>query len=435
MKITVIGTGYVGLVSGVCFSEIGFRVTCVDRLAEKIARLKAGEAPFYEPGLSEMMAKNVAAGRLRFVTDMEEAEEADVIFVAVGTPPGKDGAADLSALWAVGEAVVKSKHGRALVVVKSTVPPGTTRALGKNIPNETASNPEFLREGSAIADFMQPDRVVCGVTSERGRKIMEELYAPLRAEVFFTGPESSEMIKYASNDLLATRIAYINEMADLCEKLGADIADVAHGMGMDTRIGTQFLRPGPGFGGSCFPKDVMALAQLAREAGVPSRLLEAVIESNEARKVAMAQKIIVACGGSVKGKTLAVLGLTFKADTDDMREAPSLVIVPELLQAGAEVRAFDPEGTETAKALLQGNIMYCADAFEAMQGADAAVILTEWSQFRALELDGMKKALKVPLLIDLRNMFAPEKVRAAGIRYVSVGRAEAGGKPSLVEVA
>lgn len=423
------------MVSGVCFSEIGFHVTCVDRLQEKITQLKAGQAPFYEPGLSEMMAKNVAAGRLRFVTDMDEAEEADVIFVAVGTPPGKDGAADLSALWAVGEAVAKSKHRQALVVVKSTVPPGTTRALGKHIPNETASNPEFLREGSAIADFMQPDRVVCGVTSERGRKLMEELYAPLRAEVFFTGPESSEMIKYASNDLLATRIAYINEMADLCEKLGADIADVAHGMGMDKRIGTQFLRPGPGFGGSCFPKDVMALAQLAREAGAPSRLLEAVIESNEARKVAMAQKIIAACGGSVKGKTLAVLGLTFKADTDDMREAPSLVIVPELLHAGAEIRAFDPEGTETAKALLKGNIAYCADAFEAMRGADAAVILTEWSQFRALELDGMKKALKAPLLIDLRNMFVPEKVRAAGIRYVSVGRAEAGGKPALVDVA
>lgn len=424
MKITVIGTGYVGLVSGVCFSEIGFDVTCVDRIEAKIAGLKAGKAPFYEPGLAAMMEKNMRAGRLHFVSDMQQAEVADVVFIAVGTPPGDDGSADLSALFAAGEAIAKSKHKHALVVVKSTVPPGTTRALGERIANETASNPEFLREGSAIADFMKPDRVVCGVQSVRAREIMEALYAPLDTEVFITGPESSEMIKYASNDLLATRIAYINEMANLCEKLGADVVDVAKGMGLDRRIGPQFLRPGPGFGGSCFPKDVQALVQLARQLGVPSRILEAVHASNEARREAMAEKIIAACGGSVQGKVLGVLGLTFKADTDDMREAPSLTIIPALQKAGAVIRAFDPEGRETAGALLEG-ISFCDSAEEALAGADAAVILTEWSQFKAMELSRVKAALKQPLVVDLRNLFDPAHVAAAGLRYVSVGRAEA----------
>jgi len=427
MRIAVMGTGYVGLVSGVCFSQLGFHVTCIDRIPEKIAMLKKGVAPFYEPGLAEMMTVNRKAGRLSFVTSLDEAEEADVIFIAVGTPPGPDGLPDMSALMAVGDAIEASKHKRALVVVKSTVPPGTTRALGERLStHETASNPEFLREGTAIADFMQPDRIVCGVMSERARAIMEKLYAPLNATVFFTGPESSEMIKYASNDLLATRIAYINEMADICEAIGADIADVAEGMGMDKRIGPFFLKPGPGFGGSCFPKDVLALAEIAERAGCPSRLLDATLESNHARKVAMAKKVITACGGSVKGKTLAVLGLTFKADTDDMREAPSLVIVPELLKAGAKLRAFDPEGRETAGALLKGDIAWCADAEEALRGADAAVILTEWAVFKTLEPEQIRALLKTPLVVDLRNLFAPEAMEKAGLVYVSVGRPAVG---------
>lgn len=423
MRITVIGTGYVGLVSGVCFSELGFNVTCVDRDEAKIAHLQSGKAPFYEPGLSEMMTKNVKADRLKFATAFADAAQADVIFIAVGTPPGPDGQPDTRALWSVLDSINAAKHPEAVVVIKSTMPPGTTREVGRRLPGHHAvSNPEFLREGSAIGDFMQPDRIVCGVSSEHARTVMERLYAPLNTTVFFTTPESSEMVKYAANDLLATRIAYINEIADICEKVGANVVDVAHGIGMDKRIGPHFLRPGPGFGGSCFPKDVLAIVEIAKKYGTRSRILEATLESNAARQKAMAQKVIAACGGSVEGKTIAILGVTFKADTDDMREAPSLVILPALVAAGAKLRAYDPEGMDMAKPMLPAGIEWCASAHDAMKGAEAAVIVTEWHVFRTLDLPQVKQLLATPLVVDLRNMFDPAVMREAGIRYVSVGR-------------
>lgn len=422
MRITVIGTGYVGLVTGVCFSELGFEVTCIDRDEGKIASLKSGRAPFYEPGLSEMMTKNVAANRLFFETDLKNAKPADVMFIAVGTPPNEQGLPDTTALWAVLDAIEKSKHPETVIVVKSTMPPGTTREVGRRLTQHHAvSNPEFLREGSAIGDFMKPDRIVVGCSSAHAKTVMEKLYAPLNAPVFFTSPESSEMIKYTANDLLAARIAYINEIANICEKVGADVADVAHGIGMDKRIGPHFLRPGPGFGGSCFPKDVLAMVEIARRAGVPSRILEATLESNNQRKITMAEKIIAACGGSVKGKTIAILGVTFKPDTDDMREAPSLAILPELQKAGAILRAFDPEGMNAATPMLPG-VTWCKDAYDALDGAAAAVVLTEWAVFRTLDLPRVKQLLTAPLLVDLRNLFDPASVQEAGLYYVSVGR-------------
>ena len=425
MQITVIGTGYVGLVSGVCFSELGFHVTCVDRDQRKIAVLQAGEAPFYEPGLAEMMVKNVAAGRLKFVDDLSKAAAPDVIFIAVGTPPNEVGLPDMRALWSVVESIDAHVKDAAVIVIKSTMPPGTCRKVADKLPKHMAvSNPEFLREGSAIADFMAPDRIVVGVREPKARAVMQELYAPLDTEVFFTTPESSEMIKYVANDLLATRIAYINEMADICEKLGADVTDVAKGIGLDKRIGPHFLRPGPGFGGSCFPKDVLAMVEIAKCAGVPTRILEACFASNEARKKAMAGKIIDACGGDVKGKTLAVLGVTFKADTDDMRESPSLAILPALIQAGASIRAYDPEGMKVAAAMLPDSIHWCRDSDDAMQGADAAIILTEWHVFRTLELAKAASLLRDKLVIDLRNLYEPALMHQAGLRYVSVGRSE-----------
>lgn len=426
MHISVIGTGYVGLVSGVCLSELGFHVTCVDRDARKIDTLKGGHAPFYEPGLAEMMAKNVTAGRLHFVTSIDQAETPDVMFIAVGTPPNEEGLPDMRALWSVVEAIDAHVKEPTVIVVKSTMPPGTTREVGRKLPmHHAVSNPEFLREGSAIADFMAPDRIVCGVSSDHARSVMEKLYAPLApAPLFFTSPESSEMIKYTANDLLATRIAYINEIADICEKLGADVTDVAKGIGMDKRIGPHFLRAGPGFGGSCFPKDVLAMVEIAKRQGVPSKILEATFSSNEQRKTRMAEKIVAACGGSVKGKTLAVLGVTFKPDTDDMREAPSLAIVPTLQEAGATVRAFDPEGMEMAKPML-ADVQWCADAMDCLMGADAAIIITEWGVFKTLELAEVKAALKAPLVIDLRNIYDPAEMKAAGLNYVSIGRAAA----------
>lgn len=424
MRISVVGTGYVGLVTGVCFSELGYQVTCIDRDEAKIATLQAGDAPFFEPGLSEMMQRNVAAGRLSFAPSIAAAGACDILFIAVGSPPGADGLPDTSALWQVVDAINSALTSPTLVVIKSTMPPGTARAVGARLNgHDIASNPEFLREGSAISDFMHPDRVVVGTLTEDARTKMKRLYAPLGARVFVTGLESAEMIKYASNDLLAARIAYINEMADICEHIGADIVDVAHGMGLDARIGPHFLRPGPGFGGSCFPKDVLALVEIARRAGTRSRLLEATLEGNDARKHAMATRLIAALGGDVRGKRVAILGLTFKANTDDMREAPSLTILPALLAAGAQLQVYDPEGMGCAKPLLDTTgITWCSGSDDALRDADAAMLITEWAEFRTLLPDGIAALLKGDLFVDLRNQFDPAAMRAAGLRYLAIGR-------------
>ncbi|HKX07619.1 MAG TPA: UDP-glucose/GDP-mannose dehydrogenase family protein [Stellaceae bacterium] len=433
MRIAVIGTGYVGLVSGACFSEFGVSVTCVDKDAGKIERLKAGDIPIYEPGLDELVASNARAGRLSFTTDLAAAVAgADAVFIAVGTPSRRgDGHADLSYVFGATEEVARALTGYAVVVTKSTVPVGTGRKvaqiLRRVLPEgafDVVSNPEFLREGSAIADFMRPDRVVIGAETDRARKVMRALYRPLyliETPIVFTSIETSELIKYASNCFLAAKISFINEVAELCEKVGADVQDVAKGIGLDGRIGPKFLHAGPGYGGSCFPKDCLALVRTAQEAGAPISIVEQVVTVNDARKRKMAEKIIKACGGSVAGKTLAVLGLTFKPNTDDMREAPSLTILPALQEAGAEIRAFDPEGVDEARPLLPG-IAFSATAYEAMDGADAVVLLTEWNEFRALDLERMKRLLKSPTLIDLRNVYKPAEMAAAGFFYFSIGR-------------
>ena len=436
MQIAVIGTGYVGLVSGVCFSEFGFRVSCVDKDADKIAKLQQHIMPIYEPGLEQLVESNRKAGRLSFTTDLAQAvAAADVVFIAVGTPPNEmDGMPDLTALNIVAKEVAKHLKDYTLVVNKSTVPLGTNRAVAKIIsaenPNadfDVASNPEFLREGSAIKDFMSPDRIVAGVDSKRARDLLYKLYEPIcmnGAKMIFTSFESAEMIKYASNSLLATRIAFINEIADLCEKTGANIRDVAKGVGLDSRIGDKFLQAGPGYGGSCFPKDTLALQQMARNSGVPSELVEATIRSNEARKHKMAEKIIAAAGGDVKGKKIAILGLTFKPATDDMRESASLAIIPSLLAAGAEIRAYDPQGMKEAEHFFKDTILYCEDATSAMQGADMLVILTEWNEFRSLDLRQVKSMLTTPLVVDLRNIYKRQDMQTHGFHYVSIGRQE-----------
>ncbi len=433
MRIAVIGTGYVGLVSGACFSEFGVSVTCVDKDAGKIARLKAGEIPIYEPGLDQLVQSNARAGRLAFTTDLAEAVAGvDAVFIAVGTPSRRgDGHADLSYVFAAAEEVAKALTGYAVIVTKSTVPVGTGRkvaAILRGIRPEgsfdVASNPEFLREGSAIGDFMRPDRVVIGAESERAREVMRGLYRPLfliETPIVFTAIETAELIKYAANSFLATKISFINEIAELCEKVGADVQDVAKGIGLDGRIGGKFLHAGPGYGGSCFPKDCLALVRTAQEAGAPTTIIEQVVQVNDARKRKMADKIIKACGGSVAGKTLAVLGLTFKPNTDDMREAPSLTILPALQEAGAEIRAFDPEGMTEARHLLPG-IAFVDNAYDTMAGADALVLLTEWNEFRALDLERVRGLLKSPTLIDLRNVYKPAEMAAAGFFYFSIGR-------------
>jgi len=432
MRIAMIGTGYVGLVSGACLSEFGHNVVCVEKDSEKLAALKAGVIPIFEPRLDEVVATNVRVGRLSFEIDITKAVRgADAIFIAVGTPSRRgDGHADLSYVYTAAEEIAQALSGYAVVVTKSTVPVGTSREVEKIIrrirPDATfdmASNPEFLREGSAIDDFRRPDRVVVGRDTERAREVMREVYRPLylhETPILFTSRESSELIKYAANAFLATKITFINEMADLCERTGADVQDVARGIGLDGLIGAKFLHAGPGFGGSCFPKDTLALRKTAQDLGAPAKIVEAVVAVNEARKVAMAEKIEKAFG-SVKGKTIAVLGLTFKPNTDDMRDAPSLVIVPYLQQKGAVIRAFDPEGAKEARKLL--NIELCKDAFDALKGADGVVILTEWNEFRALDLARIKALLKRPLMIDLRNIYRPAQMSAAGFTYVSVGRA------------
>ena len=431
MRIAMIGTGYVGLVSGACLAEFGHEVVCIDKDPAKVETLKSGGIPIFEPGLDEVVAAGVRSGRLSFDTDLARGVAgASAVFLAVGTPSRRgDGHADLSFVFAAAEEIAKALTGYAVVVTKSTVPVGTSRQVEAIIKKarpdaefDMASNPEFLREGSAIGDFRRPDRVVVGCDTERARKVMREVYRPLflnETPILFTSRETSELIKYAANAFLATKITFINEMADICEKVGGDVQDVARGIGLDGRIGKKFLHAGPGYGGSCFPKDTLALVKTASDLGTPSRIVEAVVAVNDRRKLDMAKKIEAAFGG-VKGKTIAVLGLTFKPNTDDMRDAPSLVILPYLQAAGATIRAFDPEGhKEAAKHLA---LDYCTDTYEAIEGADGVVILTEWNEFRALDLARVKAALKTPLMVDLRNIYRPDQMTEAGFKYVSVGR-------------
>lgn len=431
MRIAMIGTGYVGLVSGACLSEFGHEVVCIDKDASKVETLRAGGIPIFEPGLDEVVAANVKAGRLSFETDLARGVAgAAAVFIAVGTPSRRgDGHADLSYVYAAAEEIAKALTGYAVVVTKSTVPVGTSRKVEEIIKKarpgaafDMASNPEFLREGSAIEDFRRPDRVVVGCDTERARETMREVYRPLflnETPILFTSRETSELIKYAANAFLATKITFINEMADICEKVGGDVQDVARGIGLDGRIGKKFLHAGPGYGGSCFPKDTLALVQTAQELGAPSRIVEAVVEVNDRRKLDMAKKVEAAFGG-VKGKTIAVLGLTFKPNTDDMRDAPSLVIVPYLQAAGATIRAYDPEGHKEAAKHMQ--LDYRKDTYDALDGADGVVILTEWNEFRALDFDRVKKTLRTPLMVDLRNIYRPAQMRDAGFQYISVGR-------------
>jgi len=436
MRIAMIGTGYVGLVSGACLSEFGHDVVCIDKDTAKVDALRAGTIPIFEPGLDEVVAANAKAGRLSFATDMAKAvSEADAVFIAVGTPSRRgDGHADLTYVFAAAEELAGHLQNYAVVITKSTVPVGTSRKVRDIIKRvrpdaefDVASNPEFLREGSAIGDFRRPDRIVVGCDSDRGRDVVREIYRPLylnETPILFTSPETSELIKYAANAFLATKITFINEMADLCEKVGADVQDVARGIGLDGRIGSKFLHAGPGFGGSCFPKDTLALLKTSQDCGATARIVEAVVSVNEKRKMRMAEKIVEAFGG-VKGKTIAVLGLTFKPNTDDMRDAPSLVIVPHLQKQGAAIRAYDPEGTKEARHLLPG-IELCGNAYEALDGADGVVILTEWNEFRALDMERMKGLLKRPLMVDLRNIYRPSQMAADGFIYASVGRATVG---------
>lgn len=433
MRIAMIGTGYVGLVSGTCFSEFGIEVVCVDKDENKINLLKQNVMPIYEPGLDAMVADNVKAGRLSFTTDLKSAvKDADAVFIAVGTPSRRgDGHADLSYVFAAAEEIADAMDGYTVVVTKSTVPVGTGDEVEKVIRTrnpkadfDVVSNPEFLREGSAINDFMRPDRVVIGTESDRARQVMKQLYRVLyliETPIVFTSRRTSELIKYAGNTFLATKITFINEIADLCEAVGADVHDVARGIGLDGRIGKKFLHPGPGYGGSCFPKDTLALVRTARDFNAPLRIIESVVAVNDERKKKMADKVVTACGGSVKGKTIAVLGLTFKPNTDDMRDSPSLDIVPALKEAGATIKAFDPEGMHEAKKLLP-EITYCDDAYATMAGADCVVVITEWNEFRALDIERVKSLLTSPVIVDLRNVWDPAEMRAAGFTYSSIGR-------------
>jgi UDPglucose 6-dehydrogenase len=435
MKICVVGSGYVGLVTGACLADFGMTVTGVDKDAAKIAALERGEIPIYEPGLEEIVAKNVRAGRLRFTTELGPAiREARAVFIAVGTPPLPDGRADLSFVRQVAESIGDNLNGYKVVVTKSTVPVGTGQTVERIVRERSGgsqefavvSNPEFLREGSALEDFYHPDRVVVGARDPRAVDVMLEIYAPLKAAgvpFVIANVESSEMIKYASNGFLAAKISFVNEVAELCEAVGADVEVVARGMGLDHRIGPKFLHPGPGFGGSCFPKDTRAVAQIAEEHGLRFEIIDAVLSANERIQRRMVPKIEAAFGG-LAGRTVALLGLAFKGETDDMRDSPAIPIVAGLVAGGATVRAYDPAAMASARPLLPSAVVYCADAYDAATGADGAVIVTEWNQFRALELDRLRQVLRAPLVVDLRNLYDPERVAAAGFRYVSVGRPE-----------
>jgi len=434
VKLAVIGTGYVGLVSGACFSEFGFNVTCVDKDAEKITKIESGIMPIYEPGLEELVGKNVVAGRLNFSTETGLAvRDADAVFIAVGTPARRgDGHADLSYVYAAAEEIANHLTGYSVVVTKSTVPVGTGREVERIVRKanpsadfDVVSNPEFLREGAAISDFMRPDRVVVGAETDRARDLLRRLYRPLyllETPILMTGLETSELIKYASNAFLAVKISYINQMADLCERVGADVQDVARGMGLDKRIGNKFLHSGPGYGGSCFPKDTMALVRTAQDHDADVSIVNEVVSYNTARKLSMAQRVVQAAGGSVDGKTIAVLGLAFKPETDDMRDSPSLDIVPVLVAAGASIRAYDPKAMEEARHLLPAAVTLQTSAELCLEGADIAVVITEWNEFRAMTPDQFLRSMTGTTLVDLRNIYDPSAMRAAGLTYLSIGR-------------
>lgn len=435
MRVAMIGTGYVGLVSGVCFADFGHQVICVDKDPDKIAVLKQGGIPIYEPGLKDLVAKNVREGRLEFTTETEDAvKDADAVFIAVGTPSRRgDGFADLTYVYAAAEEIASYIDGYTVIVTKSTVPVGTGDEVQDIIEKakprgdfDVVSNPEFLREGAAIEDFKRPDRVVVGTLSDRARGVMRQLYRPLfinETPIVFTSRRTSELIKYAGNAFLATKITFINEIADLCEKVGANVQEVAKGIGLDGRIGKNFLHAGPGYGGSCFPKDTLALVRTAQEAGTPVKIVEAVVGVNDARKVKMADKIIHACGGSVTNKTIAILGLAFKPNTDDMRESPSIPIIERLLTEGAKIRAYDPKAMQESQQILP-DISYCDDPYSCAEKADALVIVTEWDQFRALDFRRLKSLLNKPVLVDLRNIYSSAQMAELGFSYSSIGRPE-----------
>ncbi len=447
MRVAMIGTGYVGLVSGACFADFGHVVTCVDKNPDKIKALQAGQIPIFEPGLEQLVAKNVRENRLSFTLDTKRAvQDADAIFIAVGTPSRRgDGHADLSYVYAAAEEIAAIIEGFTVIITKSTVPVGTgdeIEAIIKRVRPDlcsddmgsgagfcVVSNPEFLREGAAISDFKRPDRVVVGLEDERAVEVMRQLYRPLylnETPIVFTDRRTSELIKYAANAFLATKIAYINEMADLCEAVGADVQQVSRGIGLDGRIGAKFLNAGPGYGGSCFPKDTLAIVKTAQDYGAPLSIIEAVEAANKARKAAMADKVIAACGGTVKGKHVAVLGLAFKPNTDDMRDAPSLDIIPALQQAGASISAYDPEAMSEARKWLD-DVGYSDNAYDCLDGADALVIITEWDSFRALDLLRVKAQMKTPIVVDLRNIYRADEMTRLGFEYSSVGRPKSGG--------
>src|SRR6201993_1701715 len=433
MRIAMIGTGYVGLVSGACFADFGHQVICVDKDGDKIAALQRGEIPIFEPGLDALVAANVKAKRLGFTTELKApVAEADAVFIAVGTPSRRgDGHADLSYVYAAAREIAAVVSGFTVVVTKSTVPVGTgdevERIIREANPSAdvvVASNPEFLREGAAIRDFKFPDRIVIGTSDERGRKVLADIYRPLslnQGPLMFTARRTAELIKYAANAFLATKITFINEIADLSEKVGADVQEVARGIGLDNRIGTKFLHAGPGFGGSCFPKDATALIKTGQDHEAPLRIVETVVAVNDQRKRAMARKVAAALGGELRDKCIAVLGLTFKPNTDDMREAPSIALITALHDLGARVRAYDPAGMEQARAVL-GDVTYCDDPYRCAEGADALVIVTEWEQFRALDLARLKQIVARPVVIDLRNIYRPDEMARHGFTYVGVGR-------------
>jgi UDPglucose 6-dehydrogenase len=435
MRVAMIGTGYVGLVSGACFADFGHEVTCVDKDTGKIAGLARGEMPIYEPGLNDLVAANTRAGRLKFTNDLPAAvKAADAVFIAVGTPSRRgDGHADLTFVYDAAREIAAALDGFTVVITKSTVPVGTGDEVERIIRDArpkaefaVVSNPEFLREGAAIRDFKLPDRIVVGSDDARAREVMNELYRPLylnRSPIMFTDRRTAELIKYAANAFLATKITFINEIADLAEKVGADVQEVARGIGLDNRIGSKFLHAGPGFGGSCFPKDAVALLKTGQDHGAPLRIVEAVVAVNDARKRAMARKVAAALGGELRGKTIGVLGLTFKPNTDDMRESPSIPLITALQDMGAKVRAYDPTGMEQAKPLL-ANVAFCNDAYSCAEGTSALVIVTEWEQFRALDFARLKKVMQSPVLVDLRNIYRPEEVARHGFAYEGVGRAK-----------
>ncbi len=433
MRVAMIGTGYVGLVSGACFADFGHDVTCVDKDRNKIASLERGEIPIYEPGLDDLVAANARAERLKFTTELSRAvKAADAVFIAVGTPSRRgDGHADLTYVFEAAREIAGALDGFTVVITKSTVPVGTGDEVERIIRETRAeaefavvSNPEFLREGAAIRDFKHPDRIVVGTEDPRAREVMNELYRPLylnRAPIMFTGRRTAELIKYAANGFLAAKITFINEIADLAEKVGANVQEIARGIGLDNRIGSKFLHAGPGFGGSCFPKDSIALIKTGQDYGAPLRIMETVVAVNDARKRAMARKVSAALGGEMRGKTIAVLGLTFKPNTDDMREAPAIPLITALQDMGAKVRAYDPVGMQQAKAAVS-DVTFCTNAYSCAEGASALVIVTEWEQFRALDLERMKSVMERPVLVDLRNIYPPEEVARCGFVYESIGR-------------